>query len=187
MDWQRSLLISAMLVVLYMLFLEWNTFQETNAPKVDIAAVEAMVTPDFPEASLNTSVAVVGEVPTLNDLGAEQVSEPVRTSNTRLVRVSTDVLTVLIDTHGGDIVRVELPQHLIEVGEKESSFILLNRTASTTYIAQSGLIGTDGTDTSAGRPLFKVDADHYVMSEGDDRLAVNLTLQQGDLIRTAFL
>ena len=183
MDWQRSLLISAMLVVLYMLFLEWNTFQEANAPKVDIAAAEAMVTPELPEVAVNTS-SDVGELPVSDESISEQTVELVTNKNTRMVRVSTDVLTVLIDTHGGDIVRVELPQHLTELGDIESPFILLNRTASTTYIAQSGLIGANGTDTSAGRPLFKVGADHYEMLEGQDTLEVNLTLEQDGVLIT---
>lgn len=183
MDWQRSLLISAMLVVLYMLFLEWNTFQEANAPKVDIATAEAMITPELPEVAVNTSPDI-GELPVSDELASEQAVELATNKNTRMVRVSTDVLTVLIDTHGGDIVRVELPQHLTELGEGESPFILLNRTASTTYIAQSGLIGANGTDTSAGRPLFKVGADHYEMLEGQDTLEVNLTLEQDGVLIT---
>ncbi len=183
MDWQRSLLISAMLVVLYMLFLEWNTFQEANAPKVDIATAEAMITPELPEVAVNTSPDI-GELPVSDELASEQAVELATNKNTRMVRVSTDVLTVLIDTHGGDIVRVELPQHLTELGEGESPFILLNRTASTTYIAQSGLIGANGTDTSAGRPLFKVGADHYEMLEGQDTLEVNLTLEQDGVFIT---
>lgn len=183
MDWQRSLLISAMLVVLYMLFLEWNTFQEANAPKVDIATAEAMITPELPEVAVNTSPDI-GELPVSDELASEQAVELATNKNTRMVRVSTDVLTVLIDTHGGDIVRVELPQHLTELGEGESPFILLNRTASTTYIAQSGLIGANGTDTSAGRPLFKVGTDHYEMLEGQDTLEVNLTLEQEGVLIT---
>ena len=48
MDWQRSLLIGAMLVVLYMLFLEWNTFEEAHKPQVDSSMVEALVSdPDI--------------------------------------------------------------------------------------------------------------------------------------------
>ena len=72
----------------------------------------------------------------------------------RVVTVSTDVLTVHIDTHGGDIVRVELPKHLADIDDKDTPFILLNRTATTTYIAQSGLIGANGTDTESRKACF---------------------------------
>ncbi len=189
MDWQRSLLIAAMLAVVYMLFLEWNTFQEANTPKVDTATAEAMVTPELPTPELpdidTTNVSVLaGELPIIPEVQLEQAAEPVAAANTRLVRVSTDVLTVLIDTLGGDIVRVELPKHLTALGETDNPFILLNRTATTTYIAQSGLVGINGTDTRAGRPLFKVSADHYTMESGQEALQVDLTLQQGNVLIT---
>ena len=144
MDWQRSLLISAMLVVVYMLFLEWNTFQEEHAPVVDSSTVEEIVTPELPEPTIDSAPTNnVSELPTAIEEGVEQVKQMPKATNTRLVKVSTDVLTVLIDTHGGDIVRVELPKHLTGLDEDASPFILLNRTSSTTYIAQSGLVGTN--------------------------------------------
>jgi YidC/Oxa1 family membrane protein insertase len=185
MDWQRSLLISAMLVVIYMLFLEWSTFQEEHAPVVDSSTVEEIVTPELPEPTIDSVPANnVSELPTAIEEGVEQVKQMPKATNTRLVKVSTDVLTVLIDTHGGDIVRVELPKHLTKLDEDASSFILLNRTSSTTYIAQSGLVGTNGTDTNAGRPLFSTSADEYRLEDGQDSVQVNLTLQQGDVLIT---
>jgi YidC/Oxa1 family membrane protein insertase len=193
MDWQRSLLIAAMLAVVYMLFLEWNTFQEANTPKVDTATAEAMVTPalpapDLPDIDTTVDAANVSaqddELPIIPEAQSEQGVEPVAAANTRLVRVSTDVLTVLIDTLGGDIVRVELSKHLTALGETDSPFILLNRTATTTYIAQSGLVGTNGTDTKTGRPLFKASADYYTLEPGQETLQVDLTLQQGDVLIT---
>ena len=184
MDWQRSLLISAMLVVVYMLFLEWNTFQEANAPVVDSATVEKTIIPELPEAMAASVVTEAGDLPEIVDESNSPMPEVGGAVNTRLVEVSTDVLTVLIDTQGGDIVRVELPKHLTELGESSSPFILLNRTSSTTYIAQSGLVGANGTDTKAGRPLFTVDAEQYQLQDGQDSLTVNLTLRQGEVLIT---
>ena len=184
MDWQRSLLISAMLVVVYMLFLEWNTFQEANAPVVDSATVEKTIIPELPEAMAVSAVTDVGDLPEIIDESKIPTPEVTNEINTRLVKVSTDVLTVLIDTQGGDIVRVDLPKHLTELGESSSPFILLNRTSSTTYIAQSGLVGANGTDTKAGRPLFSVDAEQYQLQDGEDSLTGNLTLRQGEVLIT---
>ncbi|MDX2464819.1 MAG: membrane protein insertase YidC [Porticoccus sp.] len=184
MDWQRSLLISAMLVVVYMLFLEWNTFQEAHAPVVDSATVEKTIIPELPEATAVSAVTDIGDLPEIIDESSSPVPEVTNAVNTRLVKVSTDVLTVLIDTQGGDIVRVDLPKHLTELGEGSTPFILLNRTSSTTYIAQSGLVGANGTDTKAGRPLFSVDADQYQLQDGQDSLTVNLTLRQGEVLIT---
>lgn len=194
MDWQRSLLISAMLVVLYMLFLEWNTFQEANAPVVDTAASEQMVTPELPDTVVSPEVSVKpdDEFPDAVDSSLSAVSETASaktniedtSATTRLVTVTTDVLTVLIDTHGGDIVRVELPEYLTKLDESGTPFILLNRTATTTYVAQSGLVGKNGTDTKAGRPMYKAGASSYQLLEGQDSLQVNLTFTQGDVLIT---
>lgn len=190
MDWQRSLLISAMLVVLYMLFLEWSKFQEINAPVVDNATVEELVTPDLPGAEVGDApspILQISDLPTAIEESVEEVepvSQMLESVNTRLVKVYTDTLTVLIDTHGGDIVRVELPKHLTKLGEGATSFILLNRTSTTTYIAQSGLVGTNGTDTQAGRPLFKVNSEEHRLQDGQDSLQVDLSLKQGDVLIT---
>ena len=190
MDWQRSLLIGAMLVVLYMLFLEWNKFQEINTPIVDNATVEELVTPELPGTELGDTpppIQQISDLPVAIEDSVEEVepvSQILESINTRLVKVSTDSLTVLIDTHGGDIVRVELPKHLTKLGEGATSFILLNRTSSTTYIAQSGLVGTNGTDTKAGRPLFKASAEEYTLQDGHDSLQVDLSLKQGDVLIT---
>tara|TARA_R110001592_G_scaffold363402_1_gene688317 strand:+ start:22691 stop:24337 length:1647 start_codon:yes stop_codon:yes gene_type:complete len=173
-----------MLVVVYMLFLEWNTFQEANAPVVDSATVEKTIIPELPEAMAVSAVTDVGDLPEIIDESKIPTPEVTNEINTRLVKVSTDVLTVLIDTQGGDIVRVDLPKHLTELGESSSPFILLNRTSSTTYIAQSGLVGANGTDTKAGRPLFSVDAEQYQLQDGEDSLTVNLTLRQGEVLIT---
>ncbi|MEH6617880.1 MAG: membrane protein insertase YidC, partial [Porticoccus sp.] len=169
-----------------------NTFQEANTPKVDTATAEAMVTPELPTLELpdidttadTTNVSVqADELPIISEAQPEQAVEPVAAVNPRVVTVYTDVLTVSIDTLGGDIVKVALPKHLTAQGETERPFVLLNRTATTTYTARSGLIGTNGTD-NAGKPLFKASADQYTMEDGQETLQVDLTLQQGDVLIT---
>ena len=98
--------------------------------------------------------------------------------NSRLVTVTSDVLDVTIDTLGGDIVRVALPQHLVSQNPGADPFVMLNRTQNQTYIAQSGLIGRNGTDTAAGRPRFSSSKTHYELVEGDTQIIVDLHLKQ---------
>ena len=165
MDWQRSLLIAGMLIVLYMLFLEWDTFQSTQEANQTPVSEETVLAPEMPQApSDRTPASAENEIPTLQSDTSSVTSTPVEsteseTTTDRLLSVSTDVLNVLIDTRGGDIVRVSLPEHLTELEKDSPPFVLLNQTASTTYIAQSGLIGVDGTDNTEGRPLFKAAAE----------------------------
>ena len=186
MDWQRSFLIGAMLVVLYMLFLEWDGFRTQYNPAASSPTLNELVVPEIPLVEpINTSALK----PTTNEIPSIVVGGETTTifqdiqneKSERIVTVSTDVLTVHIDTHGGDIVRVELLKHLADIDDKDTPFILLNRTATTTYIAQSGLIGTNGTDTEKGRPVFRVGANRYQLKENEDSLQVQLILEENDV------
>ena len=178
MDWQRSLLIGAMLVVLYMLFLEWNTFQEAHKPQPDNSMVEALV-PETPD--LTPAVETASDLPeVVVDSNTPQTPTlSVEPTKSRLVTITTDVLKVIVDTHGGDIVRIELLKHLTELENSTDPFILLNRTATTTYIAQSGLIGPNGTDTSKNRPIFAATSDSFSIAADQQSLQVDMTYQQG--------
>lgn len=190
MDWQRSLLIGGMLVVLYMLFLEWDTFQSTQKTNESPVSAETILAPDSqskePVVDDTKPSTTSDEIPVLQSESVEatpvatQPSTP-EAATPRLLSVSTDVLNVLIDTRGGDIVRVELPEHLTELEKDSPPFVLLNQTATNTYIAQSGLIGVDGTDNTEGRPLFKTAKNDYQLTEGNDGLTVDMVFQQGDV------
>ena len=186
MDWQRSFLIGAMLVVIYMLFLEWDGFQAKQSPIVNGGDAYDLVVPEVPVADSlqvdqlvkNTKVNEVPlVVPNMNDATS---FNDIQTKD-RVVVVTTDVFRVHIDTHGGDIVRVELLKHLKDIRDKEPPFILLNRTASSTYVAQSGLIGVNGTDTDKGRPVFETTASQYQLLEGQDSLDVQLVLEDKNI------
>ena len=103
---------------------------------------------------------------------------------TRLVTITSDVLEVVIDTRGGDIVRASLLEHLSELKEGADPFLMLNRSKSYTFIAQSGLIGKNGTDTSGSRPVFRVAQSNYRLEEGSDEIRVPLEIIQGENIIT---
>ena len=186
MDWQRSFLIGSMLVVIYMLFLEWDGFQAKQSPIVNGGDAYDLVVPEIPVADSlqadqlieNTKgnevplvVPIINDATNFNDIQAKD----------RVVVVTTDVFRVHIDTHGGDIVRVELLKHLKDIRDKDTPFILLNRTASSTYVAQSGLIGVNGTDTDKGRPVFETTASQYQLLEGQNSLDVQLVLEDKNI------
>ena len=119
------------------------------------------------------------DVPAAPVTEAEVVESVAPTS--ALIRVETDRLITLIDPLGGDIVKVELPLHLQSLDNPDQPLVLLNRTPNTIYIAQSGLIGKNATDSAGGRPLFSSASTDYQMSESDNQLSVDLNLQQGEV------
>ena len=185
MDWQRSFLIGAMLVVLYMLFLEWDGFQSKRTP-ILAESSNQLVIPDIPVTTKPQTKESAGDIPVspplLNIEKTSNINDTSTADDTnadiRLVVITTDVLRVHIDTHGGDIVRVELLEHLQNITDKETPFILLNRAQGSTFLAQSGLIGVNGTDTKKGRPTFTTDASQYELNDNEDNLVVRLILEQ---------
>lgn len=173
MDWQRSLLIGAMVLVFGILFIRWNDFQETRRP-LPASIEEAVVIPGL-DAS-NTATVTESAIPMV---ALAKPAKQNQNAPARLVTVRTDVLDVVIDTYGGDIVRVALPKHRVSVDPNADAMVILNRTETRTYIAQSGLIGQNGTDTGESRPLYTVAQDSYTLAPGAGELRVSLQLTQG--------
>lgn len=173
MDWQRYLLLGGLMVVVVMLFQEWNKFEEQHKPVVDTRTVVE----ETPQVPVDSEVAIAeDEIP---QVASEQsVAGDQQPVSTQLISVKTDVLDVLINPRGGDIVKVALPKYLTEL-EGKQPLILLNQTADHTYIAQSGLVGANGTDQTGSRPLFSTAQSSYQM-DGED-LLVDLHYQQGEV------
>ena len=189
MDWQRAAYISGICILGFLLLFKFNEFtsqQQSELSQQQNAA--STTTSDIPNNAraeivldTNTSEIPVAVVPaTDSNNQATPIVSDNNVSDERLIHVKTNNLDVLIDKLGGDIVRVGLSNHKVRLGEEEA-YTLLNRTETTTYIAQSGIIGTNATDTAAGRPLFSSSSNEYFLENGKETLTVNLLLQQGDV------
>ena len=179
MDWLRSGLIAAIVLVFGYLFIQWNEFKEARAPVSPDAAQESIFLPEDPVASERVidSRGEDSEIPVVTP--PRQTLESEAESNAgRLVHIQTDVLDLTIDTLGGDIVRAALRKHLSEQGATGKPFVILNRTRSRVYVAQSGLIGPNGTDQKAKRPVFRTSHSEYALEDGQNQLVVTLELDQ---------
>lgn len=147
---------------------------------------------DFPEAERRDPIADVpgeeiaappgnGDVPV--DLASPLEAEPAATPSAdpdHLVHVRTPIHEVWIDRHGGDIVKLALSRFPKAVGSEET-VTLFDRRHDHVYVAQSGLIGADGTDRN-GRPLYTSRTDEYVLDEGT--LEVELRHASDDIALT---
>lgn len=175
MDWQKNLLIAAILATLLMLVIRWHEFQEQQ-PVAAPPAVSNSITPSAETTSASS------EIPTSTSATSPVQSEDTGLALAKLVTVKTDSLDITINPLGGDIVRVALPRHFAKLDTPDQAFVLLDNHDGHTYIAQSGLIGTNGTDTATGaRPFFNVEKTEYQLLENENQLVVDLTLQQGDV------
>ncbi|MCP4597937.1 membrane protein insertase YidC [Neptuniibacter sp.] len=167
MDVQRIILIGALCLISYLLVLQWNQdYGQPPAAQEATTSVSAYdsqpVSSELPKAE---ETAQTGDVPgTLTQA----------TAQAKLVTVKTDVLDVIIDTKGGDIIQAALPQHKAALGS-ELPFVLLEQTTNRTYVSQSGLVGKNGPDASPeGRPTYTVTQNEFSLGD-QDKLSVDLS------------
>jgi YidC/Oxa1 family membrane protein insertase len=181
MDLQRSLLIGAIAVMSFMLLTKWVDFKEAHDSAltpdstrlISSDSASDIITTELPSA---TSTGAEEDLPTLvdNTEPVAKADEPVAT-NGRVVQIHTDVLQLAIDLDGGDIIELDLPKYLAKIDQPEP-YVLLEQNAARTYIAQSGLIGADGTDKN-GRPTYTTPSSLYTLPENENELVVKLQFQ----------
>lgn len=180
MNWLRNFLIGAILVVIFLLFIKWNDFQEKHAqlnqPVQDTLPSIDIDTPSIsPEVSNTMADLPNDEIPSLPSANlSDQIAQ---NNSAQLIKITTDTLELLIDTKGGDIVKTALLNHYAKINEPENPYILLNRTQDHTYVAQSGLVGTNGTDSVNKRPVFSTKDTQYNLTQSQDSLVVDFNLQ----------
>jgi len=177
MDYQRIFIILGLAVTAYLLILAWNEDYGQKASSAetyqkDTANQPTPTTNDLPGApAINEGGADI--VPTIENGAADKNLETSDVTEQRLIHVRTDVLDLQIDLRGGDVVRGALPKFPLIIDEPDVAFLLLDPHNS--YSAQSGLIGRNGTDTAAGRPLFQATTSKFKMVN-EETLIVDLFL-----------
>ena len=172
MDWQKTAIIGGMAGIAFLLLQEWSDFSERHQPQQDNTTITAPVA--------DTTTQVTQQASNIDDIpvaGKVEQEQPSIAASQQLVEVKTDVLDILINTQGGDIVKVGLPQHWEKLDTPDKPYILLNQTQNFTYIAQSGLVGVNGTDTKS-RPVYRTSNSNFAMSDDKDTLQVDLLLEQ---------
>jgi YidC/Oxa1 family membrane protein insertase len=154
MESQRSFLFIALMVVTYLLFNQWQT---DKAPILEQPAVTQQTTPSnsngefVPESSATTTT----------------ISDKTKVVSATLISVKNDVLSLKIDTNGGDIVEAKLLKFDTEQGNGIPFTILRNDRDH--YVAQSGLTGAQGLDRIIpGRPIYQTSATSYQANAGEE-------------------
>ncbi len=166
MESQRSLLVIGLALVSFLLWQQWNI---ANAPQ-----------PVTPVAEVSQNSATSSADLQLTTADTEQPAATV-TASARTIEVSTDVFNLSIDSRGGDIVALTLPDFELEKGKAEP-YPLMRRLPGFEYVAQSGLIGRDGPDDSRNpRPVYSAAHTSYRMAEGATELVVPLTFNHNGL------
>ena len=176
MNWQKNVILAAIGVVVWLLVVRWSGFeaQFESLPVADQQSqmpVEQLYNESAPSSS--TLPVLVDDRPQLTKLLVD---------NQKTVTITTDVIKVTIDTLGGDVVETQLLQNLDKMADEGGQPIsILTRSNGNEFIAESGLIGANGTDTAAGRPVFSTTANTYELADGQQGLEVDFVYNQGGI------
>lgn len=155
MESQRTFLFIALLLVSYLLFQEW---QKDYNPQLAAPAAQTQSYGD--SSNTNANAPAAGDVP----VSAPSAAQKPVTEAERYVTVTTNVLSLTIDTVGGDVVAGKLLNYPVEQGEDPLVDLLANH-----HKAQSGLIGRDGPDGSRqGRPRYTTPKQDYSVLDGGE-------------------
>ncbi|NRB37339.1 MAG: membrane protein insertase YidC [Pseudomonadales bacterium] len=181
MDKIRIVLIAAIAMLSFMLIIEFAKFRDNKNKESLMAKQEQSFAPANTSIPSPTSNTVDdGELPSAHDDVAIEQEMPTAISND-LISAETDTLIFKINPIGGDIVYVALRQQLARIDTPDIPFVLLEDSSSRTYIAASGLVGKNGTDSAEGRPHFSSVQSNYVLADGSDELVVTLAFMQNQV------
>ncbi|SEM62527.1 YidC/Oxa1 family membrane protein insertase [Pseudomonas sp. ok272] len=173
MDIKRTILIVALAIVSYVMVLKWNQdYGQAALPTQNVAANQAA--PAIADTPLGSNASASADVPSANGDTSTPTETPVA-ANKDLIHVKTDVLELAIDPQGGDVAQLMLPKYPRRQDHPEIPFQLFDNGGERTYLAQSGLTGTDGPDARpTGRPVYSTEQKTYQLADGQNQFNVDL-------------
>ncbi|RKS86859.1 protein translocase subunit yidC [Orbus hercynius] len=153
---QRNILIIALLFVSYLI---WQAWDKDHAPKPATA----------------------------NQLSEQMVSNDDAVANTagQTITVKSDVLSLVINTYGGDVQSAQLLKY-DQTLDSHTPFQLLMARPDFIYIAESGLTGRNGPDNprQGSRPTYQAAQKEFVLADGQNELRVPLTYSKDGVTYT---
>ncbi|MEX0963742.1 MAG: membrane protein insertase YidC [Pseudohongiellaceae bacterium] len=191
MDLTRFSLYTALAIVTYFMLLAWQddyppTINDGSASRVEIPQIPNAQNSAAPNNDLPDSIPTTTPTRATNGQTNTPTTAPIAnpvsngaSSSAALIEVHTDTFDIRINPVGGDIVYLALPLYLKQIDVANDPFVLLDNSPGREYIAQSGLIGENGID-STGRAIYQTTSTNYRMSESADSLNVDLTTTTED-------
>ena len=183
MELQRKFLLAALFVVAFLLWNNWQ--QEHYQARIKEAQAQA-ATPVQQVQDAKVSVdgfpsEVLSNVAQRTAPQGAIVDEHA-VASPALIHIETDTLSIAIDRRGGNVVHSALKQYGKSNEALDTPFLLLNDSAATRYLAQSGLGGKKGPDSlHQGQALYRTDAEQYQLRSGEKDLSVVLRWQDNGI------
>lgn len=174
MNQTRTFLLLALAFVAYLLFNAWmNDYHRPPPAPAATASVATAASAAVPTAV--TSVGSKAGIPAGTAIAPAPVNGKPATAAThgQLIKVTTDVLALTIDTRGGTVVNAHLLKYPEKLGSKQN-VQLLNDSPKRFYEAQSGLIGVGGDAAPNHQSLFRAEKTQYALAPDQQQLTVKL-------------
>ena len=195
MDIQRYLLIAAAAALSFMLLTEWTAFKDQRL--ADQRNLRSDVVSTSGSVSGSTKLPAASDAPVVSisapdagdDLPAVDLAEASSATNVdagssagNSVRITTDVLDIVIDLTGGDIVETSLIKFPEKIDDPDTPLLMLEQTGNRTYVMQSGLVGPDGIDTPS-RARYAAEQRHFRVVGSAPKTVTLIALDTPDGIR----
>ncbi len=173
LDYLRFALYAILIIILFMLYQLWDKEHPVQQPATVNSQTEKVTNNYIPEITSESKS-------TSSTTAATQTTTPTtEVASKHIIHVQTDILKVDIDALGGNITQVDLVKFPESLNSK-TPFILLNNNPTTRYLAQSGLLSSNGPDTSKGQAIYTSDSTNYSLQNGQKELQVKLNWQNQD-------
>ena len=155
------------------LVLIWQAWEQQNAPP----PTSAIPTVGAPAAAVPGGVPAPPAAAATEPVKAPKITEAL--ARGARIQVRTDVIDAVVDTEGGDVRQLDLRRYPVSIDKPDEPFSLMQDNGPEFYVAQSGLIGTDG-QYPTHKVRFTAEKDRYDLAEGKDELRVPLTWRSAD-------
>ncbi len=178
LDYVRIALYALLIIVTFLLYQSWNNdHPQTTLP----AQSETVQTKHFIPEGVSASpqlASATAQATTIPSLPA-----PVKG---QIIHITTDLLDISIDTHGGDIIESKLLKYKNAL-DSPLPFILLNDDPKNRYVAESGLLSKQGPDTSQEQALYSSEQTNYTLNPGENEIKVKLNWQNKEGLKVTKL
>jgi len=156
-------------------WISYTTWIEDNQTEVPVAAIQDQPALDLDELP---SAPTDGDLP---QIGGEESTVPALTETEepasigRLVTVKTDVLDLVINLDGGDLVRADVLRYPVDKENPNVPVRLLDYTAENLWVFQTGLVSRPDTPAPTHQQAYSADSDSYQLADGADTLEIRLS------------
>ncbi len=169
MESQRVILFFAFCLLSFML---WDSWHKEFSPHPTVKTEER-------PTSLQNEIS---DVPVAHS-SVTQHQEKINTNENlnNVINIKTDVLDLVINKTGGDIISSKLLQYPVSLSDKKP-LQLLNYSNKDLYLAPNGLVSDIGPDTVKNRAEYNSKQNSYELTDNKDNILVPLTWSKNGII-----